>query len=40
MIDTYNNERPEEHNECGYCGEPCEGKYCNTYCKKGYESEN
>ena len=40
MIDTYNTERPQEDNECAYCGEPCEGRYCDKNCKKAYENDN
>ena len=40
MIDTYNNERPQEENECAFCGEPCEARYCDNNCKKGDESDN
>ncbi len=40
MIDTYNTERPQEENECAFCGEPCEKRYCDRNCKKGYEQDN
>lgn len=31
-------EQPE--NECKYCGEPCDGEFCDRNCAKGYESDN
>ena len=32
---------PEEpQNECSYCGEPCEGRYCDKNCEKAYENDN
>lgn len=32
---------PEElQNECAYCGEPCEKRYCDNECKKAYENDN
>jgi hypothetical protein len=40
MIDTYSEERPQENNECGFCGEPCERHFCNRDCEKGYEGDN
>lgn len=27
-------------NECLYCGDFCEKKYCNNDCKKAYEQDN
>ena len=40
MIDTYNNPPEELENECAYCGEPCSKTYCNSDCRKAYESDN
>jgi len=38
--DKWKQEVPEEkENECGYCGEPCEGEFCNKDCKKAYEND-
>lgn len=38
---NYNDYPPEEREkECLYCGEPCDGNYCNKGCKKAYEAEN
>jgi hypothetical protein len=31
---------PEEYeNECDYCGEECNGKFCSKSCKKAYEED-
>ena len=40
MIDTYNNPPEELENECEYCGDPCVGPFCNSDCRKAYESDN
>ncbi len=40
MLDTWNNPPEDKENECAYCGEPSEGRYCSNDCKKGYESDN
>lgn len=29
----------EKENECGYCGEECEGEFCDENCKRGYISD-
>lgn len=31
-------EHPES--ECAFCGEPCNGRYCDNQCKKAYEQDN
>lgn len=32
---------PEElENNCDYCGEPCEGRFCNSDCKKAHQYDN
>ena len=40
MIDYRDYPAEELVNECLYCGEECNGSYCNKECKKAYESEN
>ena len=35
-LDT--SEYPE--NECDFCGEPCDGSFCNSQCKKAHEQDN
>lgn len=40
MIDTYNEPIERTEDECSFCGEPCNGRYCSNECKKAYESEN
>lgn len=40
MTDTWNNPPEDKENECKYCGELCDGRYCSTDCRKGYESDN
>lgn len=30
----------ELEDECVYCGEPCNGTYCDKECKKAYEQDN
>ena len=40
MIDTWNNPPEEKENECAYCGDPCDGRYCSNDCRKGYEADN
>lgn len=43
-MDNYDNwkqQTPEyPENECAFCGEPCEGRYCDNNCKKAYEQDN
>ncbi len=36
------NEYPPEEceNECGYCGDECNGEFCSKSCSKAYKSEN
>lgn len=29
---------PEE-NECGYCGDPCNGEFCNKACRKANDED-
>ena len=24
----------KDENNCGYCGDPCDGSYCNDNCKR------
>ena len=40
--DNYKQQTPPEEpqNECAYCGEHCEGRYCDKQCKKAYENDN
>lgn len=40
--DNYKQQTPpeEQQNECAYCGEHCEGRYCDKQCKKAYENDN
>jgi hypothetical protein len=32
---------PEEEfeNECDFCGEPCNGEFCDSNCKKAYMND-
>ncbi|AFM54818.1 hypothetical protein B620_gp40 [Croceibacter phage P2559S] len=30
----------EKENECDYCGEPCNGSFCDSNCRKGYIHDN
>ena len=35
--DNWKLDTPDEpENECDFCGEPCEGRYCSNVCKKEY----
>lgn len=40
--DNWKQQTPPEdsQNECAYCGEPCEGRYCDKNCKNAYENDN
>ena len=39
--DNWKQQTPDNpENECAFCGEPCEEKYCDSNCKKAYEHEN
>lgn len=29
----------EEKNECGWCGEPCDGRWCSPQCRAAEESD-
>lgn len=35
-LDQYKTEAPEDEptNTCGYCGEHCDGAFCNSECRK------
>jgi hypothetical protein len=39
-MDTWNNPPEELEDDCKFCGEPSNGRYCSSECKKAYESEN
>lgn len=30
----------EKENNCGFCGNRCEGKFCSDYCRKADYDEN
>lgn len=36
--DDWKLQTPDElgEDECGYCGEPCDGEFCDNNCKKAY----
>ncbi len=40
--DQWKQETPPEpfDNKCGFCGEPCDKKYCDNACKKADIDEN
>ncbi len=40
--DDYKQQSPPEakENHCVYCGEECNGSFCDKECRKAYESEN
>jgi hypothetical protein len=39
--DNWKQQTPEHlENECAFCGEPCEKRYCDNQCKKAYEQDN
>ena len=39
--DSWKLDTPEDlENECDFCGEPCNGRYCDSQCKKAYEQDN
>lgn len=40
--DNYKQQTPPEEpqNECAFCGEACENRYCDKNCKKAYENDN
>lgn len=39
--DSWKLDTPEDlENECDFCGEPCNGRYCDNQCKKAYEQDN
>lgn len=40
MIDSREYPPEETDHECHYCGEPCNGSFCNRDCKKAYEHDN
>jgi hypothetical protein len=40
MIDSREYPPEEYENECGYCGEECNGEFCSKSCRRGYECEN
>lgn len=29
-----------EEDECEFCGEPCNGEFCSSECRKAYLAEN
>jgi len=37
---NWEQEKDERDNNCKYCEEICENSFCNSRCKKAYESEN
>lgn len=41
MYDEWKTENPpqEKENNCGFCGEDCDGEFCNSNCKKAYEND-
>jgi hypothetical protein len=40
--DSWKQQEPpsELENNCAYCGEPCEVRYCSRECKKADELDN
>ena len=40
--DNWKSQTPNEpkENECNFCGEETNSKYCSTECQKAYEIEN
>ena len=39
--DDWKTEFPEEElDECGYCGEACNGRFCNKECEMAYIADN
>lgn len=40
MIDSREYPPQEKENHCGFCGEDCEGEFCDSNCKKAYLNEN
>lgn len=36
MIDSREYPEEELEDECGYCGEHCDGYFCNSNCKLAY----
>ena len=30
----------EKNNECGFCGEDCEDRFCNKECERAYIADN
>ena len=40
--DNWKQQEPpsELENDCAYCGEPCDGRYCSRECKKADELDN
>ena len=40
MLDSYYDLTEELLDECSFCGESCDGRYCSRNCKKAYEAEN
>ena len=40
MIDSREYPPEEKENQCGFCGEDSDGKFCCKECEKAYKSEN
>jgi hypothetical protein len=39
MIDSREYQEEEKENECTYCGEPCDGPFCDRLCLKAYDQD-
>jgi hypothetical protein len=40
MIDTWSYPPDDMEDECGFCGETCNGNYCSDSCRREYEADN
>ena len=39
MTNNWTTPEDEKENSCHYCGEDCHKEFCNTECRKAYESD-
>lgn len=40
MIDTWSYPPDDMEDECEFCGEPCDGRFCSDSCKREHAADN
>jgi hypothetical protein len=40
MIDTWSYPPDDMEDECDFCSEQCDGRFCSDSCRREYEADN